>query len=401
MKSIFLELGGKEKALMTNKEYIRFGAPRFSEDEINEVVSTMRSGWIGTGPKVANFENNFAKFKGMKNAIALNSCTAALHLSMVALGLKEGDEVITSPLTFCATINAIIHAGATPVIADVNPLTMNIEPVEILKKITTKTRCILPIHLTGRPCEMDEIMMIARDNNLLVVEDCAHAVESEYKGQKIGSFGDIGCFSFYVTKNLCVGEGGMIVTNKSEIASKIKISALHGMTKDAWHRFSDSGYQHYGVETAGFKYNMTDIQASIGLHQLANIDENWKKRKIVFDRYMSAFKNLPIGLPLEQEPHSKNAFHLFTILIDKNNSGLSRDEFLLELHKEGIGAGVHYLSLNEHPYYQNKFGWSIQDCPNAVSIGRQTVSLPMSQYLNEEEITKIIDVVCNLFEKTR
>ncbi len=214
--------------------FLVFGAPTIEEAEIDEVVASMRSGWLGTGPKVARFESDFAAYKGVSQAVALNSCTAALHLSLLAAGLKPGDEVITTPMTFCATVNAMIHAGATPVLADVDPVTLNIDPNEIERRITPKTRAILPVHFAGRPCEMDDIMSIAQDHNLKVIEDCAHAIETEYKGRKAGNFGDFGCFSFYVTKNIVTGEGGMVLARDAADAARVKVLGLHGMSKDAW-----------------------------------------------------------------------------------------------------------------------------------------------------------------------
>ena len=254
------------------EKFLVFGSPVIEEAEIAEVVASMRSGWLGTGRKVAQFEEDFRKYKGAAQAVAVNSCTAALHLSMLAADLRPGDEVITSPMTFCATVNAIIHARLVPVLADIDPDTMNIDPGQIEAKITPRTKAILPVHFAGRPCDMDAIAGLARSHHLRIIEDCAHAVEAEYHGRKTGMFGDFGCFSFYVTKNVTTGEGGMVLTREEEDAAKIKRLALHGMTKDAWQRYSDKGYQHYLVVECGFKNNMTDLQAAIGIHQLKRIE---------------------------------------------------------------------------------------------------------------------------------
>jgi len=242
-----------------------FGQPDIREEDINEVVDSLRKSWLGTGPKVHQFENDFAKYKDVSYCVAVNSCTAALHLACRALDLKPQDEVITSAMTFCATINAIIHSGATPVLADIDPTTLNIDPQQIEKKITKKTKAILLIHFAGRPCAMDEILRIAKEHHLAIIEDCAHAIESEYKGQRTGTFGDFGCFSFYATKNITTGEGGIVISHHEDLINKIKIMALHGMSNDAWRRFSDKGYKHYYVVDRGFKYNMMDIQAAIGI----------------------------------------------------------------------------------------------------------------------------------------
>lgn len=382
------------KVINCNKrDFIVFGSPKIEQAEIDEVVATLKSGWLGTGPKVARFEEEMRKYKGAAYSAALNSCTAAIHLSILALNIRPGDEIITTPLTFCATVNAIIHAGATPVLADVNPNTMNIDPMQIAKKITKRTKALLPVHFAGRPCDMDSIMAIAVRHKLKVVEDCAHAIETQYKGKHVGTFGDFGCLSFYVTKNIVTGEGGMVLAKKKEDLSKIKILGLHGMSADAWKRFGDSGYQHYYVAEAGFKYNMMDIQAAIGIHQLSRIDKYWKKREDIWHTFLNEFSQLPIQLPANIEKGTKHAYHLFTILIDKEKSGISRDEFLNAMTGKRIGVGVHYLSIPEHPYYQNRFGWKPEDYPNAMNIGRQTVSLPVSAKLSDEDIKYIVSSV--------
>lgn len=375
------------------RDFIVFGSPAIEQAEIDEVVATMKSGWLGTGPKVLRFEEAMRKYKGAAYSAALNSCTAAIHLSILALDIKPGDEVITTPLTFCATVNAIIHAGATPVLADVDPATMNIDPKEIEKKITKRSKALLPVHFAGRSCDMDSIMGIAAKHKLKVVEDCAHAIETKYKGKCAGTFGDFGCLSFYVTKNIVTGEGGMVLAKRQEDISRIKILGLHGMSADAWKRFGDSGYHHYYVVEAGFKYNMMDIQAAIGIHQLARIDNYWKKRARIWKTYLKEFSSLPIHLPAPVEKDTKHAYHLFSILIDKEKCGVSRDEFLNAMTKKRIGVGVHYLSIPEHPYYQKRFGWKPEAFPNAMDIGRQTVSLPISARLSDDDVQYVVSSV--------
>jgi dTDP-4-amino-4,6-dideoxygalactose transaminase len=378
--------------------FLTFGSPQIHEDEILEIVSVLKSGWIGTGPRVARFEDAFKRYKGASFAAAVNSCTAALHLSMLAAGLKPGDEVITTPLTFCATINSIIHAGATPVLADVDPASMNIDPEEVRRKITPKTRALLPVHFAGRPCDMNALIEIARKNNLKVIEDCAHAIETQYHGRKAGTMGDFGCFSFYVTKNLTTGEGGMVLARQQEDLERIKVLALHGMSQDAWKRFSDEGYKHYQVVECGFKYNMMDLQAAMGLHQLERVETNWERREKIWACYTESFLDLPIQLPQAVEPGTRHAFHLFTILIDQAKCGISRDEFLQAMTNHNIGVGVHYLSIPEHPYYRKRYGWSPEDYPNAMRIGRQTVSLPLSAGLVEKDISDVIRAVTSILE---
>jgi dTDP-4-amino-4,6-dideoxygalactose transaminase len=386
MKTINLS----KSPIRSPEDFLVFGSPCIEIAEIQEVVASMTSGWLGTGPKVAKFEEDFKNYKDADYSVAVNSCTAAIHLSILASGIKPGDEVITTPLTFCATVNAILHAGATPVLADIDPVTMNINPEQIESKITGKTKIILPVHFAGRPCDMDTICSLVADHDLKLVEDCAHAIETEYKGRKAGTFGDFGSFSFYVTKNITTGEGGMILARQKSAAALIKTLALHGMSKDAWKRFSDDGYKHYYVEECGYKYNMMDLQAAIGIHQLAKIEQYWLRREAIWQRYLEAFSDLPIGLPASREANTKHGYHLFTILVDESKTGISRDSFLNAMTAENIGLGIHYLSIPEHPYYQKTYGWKPEDYPHAMRIGRQTVSLPLSPKLTDKDVEDVI-----------
>jgi dTDP-4-amino-4,6-dideoxygalactose transaminase len=375
------------------EQFLVFGSPLIGEPEIAEVVDSLRRGWPGTGPKVAQFENEFAAYKGVARAVAVNSCTAGLHVACVALDLKPGDEVITTALTFCATVNAIIHAGATPVLADVDLLTGNIDPGDVARRITPRTRAILPVHLAGRPCEMEPLLDLAERHRLAVVEDCAHAIESEYKGRNAGTMGDFGVFSFYVTKNITTVEGGMVIGRDEEKLDRIKRLALHGMSRDAWKRFSDTGYKHYTVEEAGFKYNMTDLQAAIGIHQLRKVDAYWHRRQEIWTQYMTAFAGLPVGLPAPPAVGTRHAYHLFQLAIDSGRARISRDDFLDAMTREKIGVGVHYLGIPEHPYYQRMFGWKPEHYPAAMRFGRETVSLPLSAKLTDRDVRKVIAAV--------
>jgi dTDP-4-amino-4,6-dideoxygalactose transaminase len=378
---------------MLTPDFIVFGAPKIENDEIDEVVRCLESGWIGTGPRVAQFEKEFAAYQGQAFAAAVSSGTAAMHLSVLAAGIGQGDEVITTPMTFCASVNAIIHAGATPVLADVDPRTMNIDPVEVEARITPRTKALLPVHFAGRPCNMDALSDIAARYGLKLIEDCAHAVETTYRGRKAGTFGNFGCFSFYATKNVTTGEGGMVLTRGEEDLARIKMLALHGLSKDAWKRFSDEGYKHYFVVETGFKYNMMDLQAALGIHQLRRVESNWRRREEIWKSYNQAFADLPVTLPAEPEPDTRHAYHLYTILIDEARAGITRDSFLDVMTAGNIGVGVHYLSVPEHPVYQEKFGWQPEDYPNAMRIGRQTVSLPLSAKLTDAEVSRIIRIV--------
>ncbi len=374
--------------------FLVFGSPPIEEAEIDEVVASMRAAWLGTGPKVARFEEDFRTYRGGQfHPVAVNSCTAALHLSMLAAGLQPGDEVITTPMTFCATVNAIIHAGATPVLADIDPRTMNIDPQRVERAITPRTKAILPVHFAGRPCEMDALVDIARSHELKIIEDCAHAIESEWRGQAIGTFGDFGCFSFYVTKNIITGEGGMILARHERDAARLKTLALHGMSKDAWKRFSDTGYKHYQVVECGFKYNMMDLQAAIGLHQLKRVETYWRRRQDLWHRYDQAFKDLPVGLPPPPAIDTKHAYHLYTLMIDEARCGVSRDGFLDRMTGQNIGVGVHYMSVPEHPFYRERFGWSPDAYPHATRVGRQTVSIPLTPRLTDEDVDDVIAAV--------
>lgn len=383
--------------------FITFGAPDIQQAEIDEVVATLRSGWIGTGPRVARFEREFAAYKGLDatHAAALNSCTAALHVSMVAAGLEPGSEVITSPLTFCATANAVLHADLVPVLADVDRRTQNIDPDAIEAAITPRTRAILPVHLAGRPCDMDRIVEIAKRHGLLLIEDCAHAVETQWRGRHAGTFGDFGCFSFYVTKNVATGEGGMILARDEAQMARARILALHGMSKDAWHRFSDKGYRHYQVVECGFKYNMMDLQAAIGLHQLARVETAWARRAQIWARYDDELADLPLVLPAAPEAETRHAYHLYTVMVDESEAGIARDAFLDAMTAQGVGTGVHYQSLAEHPYYQQRFGWRPGQWPHAQWIGQRTVSLPISPKLSDDDVTRVIAAVRRVLGKAR
>lgn len=378
---------------MMRKKFLVFGSPIIEQPEISEVVASMRSGWLGTGAKVKAFEELFCRYKGSGYAIAVNSCTAALHLSVLAIGIKPGDEIIMPTMTFAATANAVIHAGGRPVFVDCQRDTMNIDPADIVRKITRRTKAIIPVHFAGRPCNMVAIMDIARKKRLKVIEDCAHAIEGKYHGQPTGTFGNLGVFSFYVTKNITTGEGGMVITNTQEYADKIKVLALHGMSKDAWGRFSDKGYKHYQIVYAGFKYNMMDIQAAIGIHQLPRIERYWQRRRAIWGRYNRSFKNLPVITPLPAEADTKHSFHLYTLLLDIDNLKIGRDEFLHKMTRSNIGVGVHYIALHLHPFYRKAFGYRKGDFPNAEWISQRTVSLPLSAKLNDGDVEKVINSV--------
>jgi dTDP-4-amino-4,6-dideoxygalactose transaminase len=311
------------------------------------------------------------------------------------MDIGPGDEVITTSMTFCSTVNAIIHTGATPVIVDCERTTMNISAEAIEAQVTPRTKAIIVVHLCGRACDMDSIMAVARAHQIKVIEDCAHAIEATYKGTALGTIGDVGCFSFYVTKNLTTAEGGMVLTEDEALANRVKVLALHGMSKDAWKRFSDAGYLHYQVTEAGFKNNMTDLQASLGLSQLKRIDELAARRREIWNRYMRDFADLPCILPAPPEWNSIHAYHLFTPLLDLEKLVVSRDAVLAAMTRENIGVGVHYIPVHLHPFYQKRYGWGPGDLPNAEFIGTRTLSLPLSGGMPETDV----DAVSRAFRK--
>ena len=381
------------------KDFLIFGSPKIEQEEIDEVVDSLKSGWISTGPKVAKFEALFKDYIGSKHALALNSCTAGLHLSMIVAGLKPGDEVITTPMTFGATGNSIIHSGAKPVFVDISLPAMNIDPCKIEEKITPKTKAILPVHFAGRPCNMRIIKEVAQKHHLTIIEDAAHAIEATYHGQKIGTISDLTVFSFYVTKNLVTGEGGMITTENDTYAEKIQTYALHGMSRGAWKRYSDEGFKHYGIVYPGFKYNMMDIQASLGIHQLKRIENYYKRRKEIWQRYDEAFCNLPLDTPPPPEENTRHAYHLYTILLRLEELNTDRDTIQQALFEENIGTGIHFISLHLHPYYQKTFGFKKDDFPNAAYVSERTISLPFSSKLSDEDVDDVITTVTKVLKK--
>jgi dTDP-4-amino-4,6-dideoxygalactose transaminase len=381
--------------------FLTFGAPDVHQEEIDEVVDSMRKGWLGTGPKVARFERDFAAWRGVDPArvAAVNSCTAALHLSFIAAGLGPGDEVITSALTFCATVNAILYTGATPVLADVDAATQNIDPRDVARRITPRTRAIVPVHFAGRPCDMTALHALAAQHGLTVIEDCAHALESQWQGDPVGNSADFACFSFYATKNVTTGEGGMVLARDVAQAARIRRLALHGLSADAWERFGSAGWKHYQVVECGHKYNMMDLQAAIGIHQLARVEQSAQRRAALWRGYQLALAGLPVILPTDPQEGTRHAYHLYTVQVPQGQ-GLTRDQVLAAMTAQGIGVGVHYTSMGEHPYYQQRLGWQPQDCPNAHRIGQQTLSLPLMPQLTQAQQQRVVTALANALGAT-
>lgn len=386
---------GRAGQLGKRQEFLVFGSPDIREVDIQEVVDTLRSGWLGTGPRTHRFEADFRAYVGCKHALALNSCTAGLHLALDVLGVGPQDEVITTPITFAASANVIVHQGARPIFVDVHRDTMNIDPAQIEQAVTPHTKVIMPVHMAGRPCEMDKIMDIAERHGLYVVEDAAHAVEAQYRGQKVGNIGHITAFSFYVTKNICTGEGGMLTTNNDRWMEQLRIKSLHGISKDAWKRYSSDGFTPYETLYPGFKYNMMDVQAAMGIHQLARVEENLRTRQRYWQAYNDAFADVPevITPSADLPPGSRHARHLYTILLKLNRLRVSRSQFVEAMKAENIGTGVHFTPLHLHRYYRETFGYQRGDFPNAEWIGDRTVSLPLSPRLTDEDVSDVIKAV--------
>jgi len=384
-------------ATETGTEVVPFSPPDIGGAEIAEVIATLESGWLSTGPRVHRFEEAFAAYVGARHAIALNSCTAGLHLALLAAGVGPGDEVITTPLTFCATANVIVHCGATPVFADVNPTTGNLDPDAAAAAVTPRTRALLPVHYGGRPADVAAFQAIARRHRLVTVEDAAHCIEGVAAGRKIGTTADFTCFSFYATKNLTTGEGGMVTTALPDAAERIRVASLHGMSRDAWSRYQQVGPTRYDVILPGFKYNMTDLQAAIGLHQLAALERHLERRNAIWERYDAALADLPIATFAPVPAASVHARHLYTVLVDRVSSGLTRDDLAEALAAAGIASSVHFPAVHLHRYYVERFGFARGQFPHAERIADTVLSLPLSPALTDRQIDLVIRAVRGAF----
>ena len=373
--------------------FIVFGAPLIGEEEIAEVVATLRSGWIGTGPRALAFEEAFRDYTGAAHAVAVNSCTAGMHLALIVAGVGAGDEVITTPMTFCATANVILHVGAVPVFVDVDRATLNIDPNRIEAAITPRTRAILPVHMAGRPCDIDAIRAVAARHGLTVIEDAAHCVEGRVGERRVGSISELTCFSFYATKNLTTAEGGMVTTSRADWAEALRRYRLHGLDQDAWKRYGPGGVRHYEAVVPGFKYNLSDLQAAMGLPQLRRLEQNLKRREEVWAIYDAAFVGLALTVPAAPAAGTRHARHLYTLLVDEARAGLTRDTFRERLNAVGVGTGVHFIAVHLHAYYRERFGFKPEDFPNAAWISARTVSLPLSAKLSDREVERVVEAV--------
>jgi dTDP-4-amino-4,6-dideoxygalactose transaminase len=386
------------------KTFLPFSKPSIGRDEINEVIDSLKSGWITTGPKALKFENQFAEFAGSPHAVAVSSATAGLHIAYIASGLKAGDEVITTPLTFVSTVSMILAAGAKPVLADIDPNTLNIDPEQIKRKITRRTRAIVPVHFAGLPCDLDEIQSIARKSGLIVIEDAAHALGSEYKGRKIGSISDATVFSFHPIKNITTGEGGMVTSPRKRWAEEMALLRFHGMSKSAWKRYSKSGSPHYEIERLGYKYNMMDIQAALGIHQLKRLGEFNRIRARYAAIYNREFAPFPeLILPRRPSYDHVHSWHLYVMILDTRRMKIGRDELIERLQRENIGTGIHFQAVQEHSFYRKILGNQGKSLPNSGFVSKRILSLPLYPLMREADVREVagavIEIVMDNFKR--
>jgi dTDP-4-amino-4,6-dideoxygalactose transaminase len=377
---------------------ILFSEPCIGEEEISAVVDCMRSGWLTSGPRVHQFEADFASYVGAKEAIAVNSCTAALHLALEALGVGRGDEVITSTMTFTATAAVIEHLGARPVLVDCETATLNIDPEQVDAAITPRTKAIVPVHFAGEPCDMDALEEISQKKSVPLVEDAAHALPATHRGRKVGTMGAATCFSFYVTKTITTGEGGMVTTENRELAERMRLMRLHGMSRDAWKRYAKGGSWMYEVMDAGFKVNLTDLAAAIGIEQLKRSDDFQARRRRIVQIYDDAFRGVPGLQPPESRDPEAHAWHLYVLRIVPSMLRIDRDRFIQEMTARNIGSSVHFIPLHVHPHYRDTYGYKREDFPRAASAFERVISLPLHPKMSDEDAGEVVRVVRGLAE---
>lgn len=386
------------------RNFLPFHIPFIDEDEIKAVAETLRSGWLTTGPKAQQFERAFAEYVGARHAVAVSSCTAALHLALDAVGLQAGDEVLTTPFTFAATAEAILYFGAKPVFVDIRRDTFNMDSEQLGAKITPKARAVLPVHYAGQPCQAEQILEIARHYGLKVVEDAAHALPAKRRfgngnWKSVGTIGDLTCFSFYATKTITTGEGGMVTTEDDEYAGRIRVMRLHGINYDAWKRYASEGSWYYEINAPGYKYNMSDVLATLGIHQLMKCDWFYEVRKRYAAAYTSAFSELEGVIPPYEDPNSQHAWHLYVILLNLEALRIDRNQFVNELKSLNIGTSVHFIPLHLHPYYRSAFGYERGDFPNAEWVYDRCLSLPLYPKMAEEDVWYVIEAVRDMVKR--
>jgi len=381
--------------------FLPFHVPELGEEEITAVVEVIQSGWLTTGAKVKQFENEFAAMVGARHAVAVNSCTAALHLALEASGVREGDEVIVPTMTFAATAEVVTYLKAKPVLVDCTRDTLNIAPDRIEEAITLRTKAIVPVHFAGHPCEMDQIKDLARTHHLRVIEDAAHALPARYRGKMIGSLSDITCFSFYATKNITTGEGGMVTTDDPDVAARIRTMSLHGLSRDAWNRYTAQGSWYYEILYPGFKYNLTDIAAALGLAQLQKCERFWKARDRLAGLYDEGLRDLPEIIRPHIDAHVQHAWHLYVIQLDLDRLRIGRNEFIERLQHAQVGCSVHFIPLHLHPYYRDTGGYRPTDFPTAHDAYQRIVSLPLYPRMSDHDIERVISVVRDIVQGSR
>jgi dTDP-4-amino-4,6-dideoxygalactose transaminase len=373
--------------------FLPFHQPLIDEDDERAVLETLRSGWITTGPRTKAFEAALAQYVGATHCVAVNSCTAALHLALLASGVMPGDEVITSPITFASTANVIVHCGATPVFADVQPDTFNIDVQRLEAAITPKTKAIIPVDFAGQPADLEEIMDLGRRHNLVVIEDAAHAIGAEYRGRRVGGIADMTCFSFYATKNITSGEGGALTTNNAEWADRISIMALHGISRDAWKRYGTEGFKHWDIIYPGYKYNMFDLQGALALSQLGKIETFYNRRVALKARLDAGLRDLPeLMLPFTREG-LKHAYHLYPVVFRTEALTADRDTIVNAIQAENIGVGVHFRAVHLHPYYEQTFGFKRGAFPRAEYYSDRAISLPLFPRMTDADADDVIAAV--------
>jgi perosamine synthetase len=373
--------------------FLAFHIPCIDEEEIQAVIETLESGWITTGPRTKRFEEAFAGYIGARHALALSSCTAALHLSLEAIGLRAGDEVLVPTVTFTATAEVVAYFGAKPVLVDIDPAHFNLSPEDAERKISPKTRAIIPVHFAGHPCPMDRLLDLAATNGLTVIEDAAHAIPAKYRGRNIGTLSPLTAFSFYATKTLTTGEGGMVTTEDDSLADRIQLMRLHGMSRDAWKRYTAEGSWRYEVLEAGYKYNLTDPQAALGLVQLSKCEDMWRARVEIAQKYDRALASIegyrtPI-VAFNVQP----AWHLYVVLVEPSVLRIHRDQVIEELRRRGIGTAVHFIPLHLHPYYQRTWGYRAGQFPVAEDYFDRCISLPIYPGMTAEDTDRVIEAL--------
>ena len=382
--------------------FLPFSTPTIDEAEINEVVDSLKSGWITTGPKVKRFEEAFKDYVGARFAIPLSSATAGLHLTLLALGIGEGDEIITTPMTFASTVSMIVLCGATPVLADIEPGTLNIDVSKVRDRVTPRTKAIIPVHFAGQPCDMDPLFALAAQHNLKIIEDAAHAAGTEYKGKRIGSLKSISIFSFHPNKNITTGEGGMVCTAHEALAEEVSLLKFHGMNREAWKRFAASGTPNYDIMLPGFKYNMMDIQAAIGIHQLPKLDSFIDKRRQIAEFYNRELADLDeLALPAYAPYKLRHAWHLYTPLIRIEQLTIDRDRFMEELKKRNIGSGLHYKAIHHHAWYRKNMPVTDNELPIASYASERILSLPLFPKMTMEDAGDVVEAVKDILKEFR